>query len=161
MSRTAPRILIHASDTAAMVTRLSKAQPTAVIETANSYDGLTDLIRDFKPDVAYSIAFNGRNGFPRDAFLGPDGPEWISVGGAGVDHLAPWNDDSVTITNAAGVAAGMLAEYTIGMMLHFTLDVSGLQSDQMQREWNPHRSLTPMQGKTMLRPSPRAPRPLA
>lgn len=150
MTRTAPRILIHASDTTAMAARLSQALPTAVIETAQDYDGLDRLIPDFKPDVAYSIAFNGRHGFPRDAFLGPDGPEWISVGGAGVDHLVPWDTARTTITNAAGVAADMMAEYTLGMILHFTLDIPGLQTDQAQQEWNPRRSLTPLRGKTML-----------
>jgi phosphoglycerate dehydrogenase-like enzyme len=150
MSTSAPRILIHASDTSALVPRLSRAQPTAVIETAHSYDGLGNLIRTFKPDIAYSVAFNGRQGFPRDAFLGPDGPEWISIGGAGVDHLLPWDDTRTTVTNAAGVAAGMMAEYTFGMLLHFTLDIAGLQADQIDREWNGRRLLTPLQGKTML-----------
>lgn len=150
MSRTSPRVLIHNSATDEMAAHLADVMPEAAIETSQSYEGMADLMAAFKPDVAYSVAFKGRQGFPRDAFLGPDGPEWITVGGAGVDHLVPWDTGRVTISNSAGVAAGMMAEYTMGMILHFTLDVPGLQADQSARAWNPRRLVTPMQGKTML-----------
>ncbi|MBZ8117951.1 D-2-hydroxyacid dehydrogenase [Roseovarius sp. LXJ103] len=150
MSRTAPRILIHNSETDTLATRLAASVPEADIATHESYEGLSDVMAKFRPDVAYSVAFKGRQGFPRDAFLGADGPEWITVGGAGVDHLVPWDTGAVTVCNSAGVAAGMMAEYTMGMILHFTLDVPGLQADQGARHWEPQRRMVPMQGKTML-----------
>lgn len=124
--------------------------PNAEIATHESYEGLCDVIAGFRPDVAYSVAFKGRQGFPREALLRIGGPEWITVGGAGVDHLVPWDTGAVTVCNSAGVAAGMMAEYTMGMILHFTLDVPGLQADQAERHWDPHRKMVPMHGKTML-----------
>lgn len=144
------RILIHNSKTDEMAARLAAAMPEAVIETCDSYDGLPGLIRDFRPDAVYSICFNGRAGFPRDALLGEGGPKWISVGGSGVDHLAGWDPDAVTVTNSAGVAAPMMAEYVFGSILHFTLDIPGLQADQAEREWRSSRLMSPLRGKTML-----------
>lgn len=144
------RILIHNNSTDEMVQRLSEVRPDADIVACDTYDGLGDVIAEFKPDVAHSICFKGRTGFPRDAFLGPDGPRWISVGGSGVDHLADWDPERVTVTNAAGVAAPAMAEYVFGAILHFTLDVEGLRTDKSTRTWDPARMVKPLAGKTML-----------
>ena len=75
---------------------------------------------------------------------------WIAVGGAGVDHLTPWDEGAVTVTNAAGVAAPMIAEYVFGAVLHFTLDIDGMAADRAARHWERTRLMTPLQGKTML-----------
>ena len=55
----------------------------------------------------------------------------------------------MTVTNAAGVAADMMAEYVLGGLLHFTLDVPGLEADRADRRWA-SRSLTPLAGRTLL-----------
>ena len=144
------RILIHNDKTDDMAARLADLMPEVQIATCESYEDLPDLIRDFKPDAAYSICFNGRAGFPRDALLGTDGPKWISVGGSGVDHLAGWDPEAVTVTNSAGVAAPAMAEYAFGSILHFTLDIPGLLADQEEREWRASRMMSPLRGKTML-----------
>ena len=145
-----PRVLIHNNDVTAMAERLAEVMPDATIETSDSYEGLDDLLARFKPDVAYSICFKGRVGFPRDAMLGEHGPRWISVGGAGVDHLVPWETGDVTVTNSAGVAAAMMAEYAFGCILQFTLDLPGMAADKAEHHWNASRLVTPLQGKTML-----------
>lgn len=144
------RILIHNSKTDEMAARLVKAMPEVEVETCTSYDGLSAIMAEFKPDALYSICFNGRAGFPRDAMLGPNRPKWISVGGSGVDHLSPWDPDVITVTNSAGVAAPMMAEYVFGSILHFTLDIPGLATDQAKREWHSARLMQPLAGKTML-----------
>lgn len=146
----APRILIHDSDPEPMLARLSRTHPEAALCGHDSYDGLQAVLAAFRPDIAYSIAFNGRDGFPRDSLLGPHGPGWIAVGGSGVDHLTPWDTSRTTVTNAAGVAAAMIAEYVLGALLHFTLDMPGLAADQAARHWNPKRRVEPLHGKTML-----------
>ncbi len=144
------RILIHNSKTDEMAARLADAKPDAEIATCENYPDLPDLVSRFKPDIVYSICFKGRAGFPRDALLGPDGPKWISVGGSGIDHLSSWDAKTVTVTNSAGVAAPMMAEYVFGSILHFTLDLPGLQADQEEREWRSSRLMSPLKGKTML-----------
>ncbi len=145
-----PRLLIHTSDPAPMLARLAEVVPDITTLGHDSYDGLQQVLAEFRPDIAYSVAFRGRDGFPRDALLGPDGPDWISVGGSGVDHLSPWDTGRITVTNAAGVAAAMMAEYVLGAVLHFTLDIDGMATDRAARRWPPNRLMTPLRGKTML-----------
>ena len=144
------RILIHNNNTREMAGRLADAMPDADIATCDSYADLPARVRDFKPDVVHSICFRGRAGFPREALLAQGGPKWISVGGSGVDHLADWDPEMVTVTNSAGVAAPMMAEYVFGTILHFTLDIPGLHADQKDREWRSARLMSPLRGKTML-----------
>jgi len=145
-----PRILIHNNDTNGMSERLSQAVPDVEVTTCNSYGELPAVVEKFRPDAVYSICFQGRSGFPREALLEGNGPSWVSVGGSGVDHLATWDTDKVTVTNSAGVAAAMMAEYAFGAMLHFTLDITGLNADKVNRHWNSGRLMLPLHGKTML-----------
>jgi phosphoglycerate dehydrogenase-like enzyme len=150
MIKPAPRILLHNDSTDALAERLRHVAPDAQIACCQSYADLPAKIAAFKPDIAYSICFNGRAGFPREALLGPGGPEWIAVGGSGVDHLAPWDEARVTVTNSAGVAAPMMAEYVFGTVLHFTLDIAGLEADRLEQHWRSARLMTPLRGKTIL-----------
>jgi len=145
-----PRILIHTSDPAPMLARLGEVAPEIDARGHDSYEGLDAVLAAFRPDIVYSVAFRGRAGFPRNELLGPDGPRWIAVGGAGVDHLTPWDAGAVIVTNAAGVAAPVIAEYVFGSVLHFTLDIDGLAADRAARHWNAQRLMTPLAGKTLL-----------
>ncbi|MEM7058238.1 MAG: D-2-hydroxyacid dehydrogenase [Pseudomonadota bacterium] len=144
-----PRILLHNSNTSDMAEWLKVAFPDADFRECNSYEALPALLGSFYPEVVYSVRFAGTPGFPRDALFGAKGPRWIANGGAGTDHFGQWDPEEITVTNAAGVAAGMMAEYIIGGFLHFTLDVSGLQRDKAARVWNP-RNMTPLAGKSLL-----------
>ncbi|GAW36300.1 (S)-sulfolactate dehydrogenase [Roseovarius sp. A-2] len=145
-----PRILIHTSDPVPMLDRLAEIAPEVEARGHDSYESLDPVLAEFRPDIAYSVAFQGRTGYPRDALLGPHGPRWIAIGGAGVDHLTPWDAGAVTVSNAAGVAAPMIAEYVFGAVLHFTLDIDGMAADRTARHWPPNRLMTPLKGQTML-----------
>lgn len=67
----------------------------------------------------------------------------------GTDHFGQWDPERATVTNAAGVAADMMAEYVMGGFLHFTLDIPGLQADKAARLWAA-RTVNPLKGKTIL-----------
>ena len=144
-----PRIVLHHSDTAPLARWLRAAFPQADYRECNSYEALPALIGSYRPEIVYSVRFAGTPGFPRDALFGPHGPRWIANGGAGTDHYGQWDPDKTTVTNAAGVAAGMMAEYILGGFLHFTLDVPGLQKDKAARVWNA-RTVRPLAGTTLL-----------
>lgn len=145
-----PRVMILDREPAPLVTRLQEVMPDLITKGCDSYDGVDDVLRAFQPDVLYSITYAGRVGYPREAVFGPHGPEWIAVGGSGVDHLDRWDADKVTVTNSAGSASAMMAEYVFGTVLHFTLDIAGLQADQQAHHWDAMRSVSPLKGKTML-----------
>ena len=145
-----PRIVLHNSDTQPLAQWLVAAFPKADYRECNSYEALPTLIQSYRPEIVYSVRFAGSSGFPRDALFGRDGPRWIANGGAGTDHYGRWDPDRTTVTNAAGVAGDMMAEYILGGFLHFTLDVPGLQTDKSRRVWNGARTVRPLSGQTLL-----------
>ena len=149
MSREAPRVIVHNDVPGAMAAHLRAVVPEAIVTECDSYEAIEPLLPEAKPDVIYSVRFGGTHGFPREAMLGEHGPEWISVGGSGCDHLGQWDPDKVTVTNSAGVAAAMMAEFAFGCAMHFTLGIAGLQADKAARRWAP-RNVVPLRGKTIL-----------
>lgn len=146
----APRIIVLDSTPAPMIARLQEVMPDVEAVGCDSYTAMNDLVSQFQPDIVYSITFAGREGYPREVLYGTDGPSWISVGGSGVDHLGQWDPEAVTVTNSAGVAAGMMAEYAFGAALHFLLDFPGLEVDRQARRWDSSRLMRPLAGKTVL-----------
>ena len=150
MTKDAPRVIIMNDTAGPMVARLREALPEAEVAEVTRYEETEALLAEFRPDVVYSIKFAGNEGFPVEALFGPEGPGWISVGGSGCDHLGTWDAGRVTVTNSAGVAAHMMAEYAFGCALHFSLDIEGLARDKANRHWRGSRMMTSLKGKTLL-----------
>jgi phosphoglycerate dehydrogenase-like enzyme len=145
-----PRVLVHNSETDKLQAWLRAAVPDVICAGCNSYDGFAAMVESFRPDVVYSVRFAGTQGYPRDALFASNGPRWLANGGAGTDHLGDWDPARTVVTNTAGVAADMMAEYVIGGFLHFTLDVPGLQQDKAGRIWRAERMVRPLAGRTLL-----------
>ncbi|MEL6451974.1 MAG: D-2-hydroxyacid dehydrogenase [Pseudomonadota bacterium] len=143
------RIVLSTDAPAGLVDRLHSAAPGAQVQVCDSYAALPDVIARFAPQIVYSVRFAGSDSFPAAALTGPGGPRWIANGGVGIDHFGQWDPARTTLTNAAGVAAGMMAEYVLGGFLHFTLDVPGLQADKAARVWRA-RTVRPLDGQTLL-----------
>lgn len=143
------RVLLHNNETALLARRLVARFPDIGVQECTTYEDLPAMVERFRPDVVYTVRFAGTPGFPRAALFSKNGPRWVSNGGAGTDHFGHWDTNRTTVTNAAGVAADMMAEYVMGGFLHFTLDVPGLQTDQRTRVWNA-RTLRPLKGQTLL-----------
>ena len=143
------RVILHADAPQALESRLAEQHPSVEIRTCDTYAALPSLIEDFLPDCLYSIRFAGSKDFPKAAIFSRNGPKWIHIGGSGTDHLGKWDMTAFTVTNSAGVAADMMAEFAVGCLLHFSLDIPGLQTAKSARAWTP-RMLTPLRGKTVL-----------
>ena len=143
------RIILHNDITEPLSRQLAETFPNVDYRTCDSYEAFPDLIQSFRPHVIYTVRFAGSDQYPAHALFGPGGPQWVANGGAGTDHLGQWDPDKCIVTNAAGVAADMMAEYVFGGFLHFTLDVPGLQNDKSTRAWNA-RTVAPLAGKTLL-----------
>jgi phosphoglycerate dehydrogenase-like enzyme len=107
------------------------------------------MIEHMAAEVVYSVRFDGTPRFPRQSLVESPTVRWVSVGGSGTDHLGRWDPSRLTVTNAAGVAAGMLAEYALGAMLSFSLDLRGFARRQQARQWAARR-VEPIEGKTVL-----------
>lgn len=143
------RVLLHNDQTDGLAASLAARFPDVLVERCHTYADLPNHIATFRPDAVYSVRFAGTPGFPRAALFGADGPRWVANGGAGTDHFGVWDPKCVTVTNAAGVAADMMAEYVMGGFLHFSLDVPGLLADQAAKVWAAH-MVTPLKGKRVV-----------
>lgn len=149
MTRTSPVVLLHtdALDTALEIVR--RAHPDLQVHGCDSYAGLARALADTGAEVVYSVRFAGSQGFPREALVAAGSLRWLSIGGSGTDHVAPWDAGRLTVTNAAGAAADMMAEYVLGAMLSFTLSLPGFARAQRDRRWTGGK-LRPIAGQTLL-----------
>ncbi len=144
-----PIVILHTDDPAPALEVARAAHPDLTFHSCDSYDGLPASIDETGAEVVYSIRFAGTPGFPRKSLLDSPTVRWVSIGGSGTDHLGTWDTSRVTVTNAAGVAADMMAEYTIGTLLHFSLDLPGFRRAQDAREWIAGK-VRPVAGQTLL-----------
>lgn len=130
-----PIVLVHADNAAILHDALSGLHPDLELHTCDSYAGLPEKLQQTNPDVVYSVRFAGTLDFPRQALLNCESLTWLSVGGSGTDHLNPWNPGKLTVTNSAGVAADMMSQYVLGIMLSFNLNLRDFALHQKNREW--------------------------
>jgi phosphoglycerate dehydrogenase-like enzyme len=144
-----PAVLLHTDRPAPVREIVAAAHPDLVLHVCDSYAALPSALAESAAEVVYTVRFDGTPRFPRAALLDSRRLRWISVGGSGTDHLGPWDPERVTVTNAAGAAAGMMAEYALGATLSFSLDLRGFERAQRQRRWAPGK-VEPLAGRTVL-----------
>ena len=144
-----PVVILHTDNPKASRDVLEAQHPDITIHTCNSYEALPAMLTATKADVVYSVRFNASMVYPRQALIEADTVKWVSVGGSGTDHMHPWDVDRLTVTNAAGVAADMMAQYALGAMLHFSLGLPNFRAAQVRHEWIAG-EVEPIDGKTVL-----------
>jgi phosphoglycerate dehydrogenase-like enzyme len=143
-----PCVIVHNNQPKPALTVLADMHPDLDVRVCETYDGLAELIASAKAEAVYSVRFSGSE-FPRQALVESPTVRWVGVGGSGTDHLRPWDPTRVTVTNAAGVAADMMAEYAVGAMLSFSLDLRGFAKHQQARQWTAGK-VEPIEGSTLL-----------
>lgn len=149
MTLRSPGVMLHTDGAGAAAEILRAAHPDLDLHHCDSYAGLPAALEATGAEVVYSVRFAGSAGFPRDALVNAPAVRWVSVGGSGTDHLMPWDSGRLTVTNAAGVASDMMAEYVLGAILSFTLNLRGFARAQKERSWLPGR-VRPVAGQVLL-----------
>jgi phosphoglycerate dehydrogenase-like enzyme len=144
-----PVVILHSSRTAEVLAPVAAAHPDLALHACDSYEALPDLVAETRAEIVYTVRFAGTPRYPRRALLESPTVRWISVGGSGTDHLRPWDPARVTVTNAAGVAADSMAEYALGAMLAFALDLRGFRQAQAEERWQAGQ-IGRIEGKTVL-----------
>lgn len=144
------RVLIHTSAPQRHIATLTNAMPDVKIEAAAKNSELPRMLDSFQPDAMFTVNITSDAPFPQADVLACQNLKWVSVGGSGTDHVAPWEREKLTVTNSAGVAADMMAEYAIGCFVHFNIDVAGLMADKTARVWDAQRRVKPLAGQTLL-----------
>lgn len=144
-----PVVILHTQNGDAAKEVVAAGHPGLSVHVCESYARLPALISDTSAEVVYSVRFAGSDGFPKKALVQSDSVKWVSIGGSGTDHLGQWDADWLTVTNAAGMAADMMAEYVLGVMLTFSLDLRGFMRAQAAHEWGQGK-VTPIKGRSAL-----------
>jgi len=144
-----PTVVLHTDEPQQALALIEEQHPNLKILTCNTYGGLPSVIDKANPEVIYSVRFAGTPDFPRQALLDAKSVKWVAVGGSGTDHLQPWNPDQLTVTNSAGVAASMMAEYVLGCLLNFSLGLRHFHRLQKERKWLAGK-VAPVEGSTAL-----------
>lgn len=147
MSR--PAIILHTDNPEPARATVALAHGDLPIHVCDSYEGLAPLVERTSAEVVYSVRFASTPSYPRDALLACPSLRWLSVGGSGTDHVQPWDPQRLTVTNAAGVAAGMMAEYATGAMLSFALGLRTFARAQSRHRWTAG-VVEPIAGRTLL-----------
>lgn len=143
-----PRVLIHSHEPEIALDILKQAHPDLSPAICAQDHRLAECVERYRPDVVFSVRHAG-SPFPRSSLVESPSVKWVSNAGSGVNHLMPWDPEKVTVTNSAGVAADMMAEYALGIMLHFALDVPGMMRDKNKRVWR-ERFVSPLHNKCLV-----------
>ena len=143
------RILVHYDKPEVFGDVLESRHGDLEIAYCRDYEGLGAMLAAVRPEAMYAIKFPSPLPYPRDAVLASDSLRWLTVGGSGTDHIAPWDPAKLTVTNTAGVASDMMAQYAIGAMLAFSLDFPGFARRQRAREWVGDATVAPVDGRTV------------
>jgi phosphoglycerate dehydrogenase-like enzyme len=144
-----PSVILHTDRPGVALDVLMETHPDLAVHVCDSYAALPELIERVAAEVVYSVRFDGTPRYPRQALTESATVKCVSIGGSGTDHLGRWDPARLTVTNSAGVAAGMLAEYVLGAMLSLSLDLRGFERRQQARQWGGGR-VEPIEGKTAL-----------
>ncbi len=131
---TEPRVLVHYDRPELVSDVIAERFPEAKLRCCMTYADLGAALADFTPQILFCIKFEGRP-YPREAVMSSTSLEWVANGGVGVDHLAPWNPERLTVTNAAGVASDMMAEYVAGGMLALSIGLPRFMRHKSARRW--------------------------
>lgn len=142
------KVLLHTDDPDTALSVLARTHPDLGPSICTDYEGLAAAVAAEAPEIVYSCRFLPSD-FPREALIGASSVRWVSNAGSGCNHLMPWDPEQVIVTNSAGVAAEAMANFALGAILYFALDVPGLVADQRARRWQV-RSVRPLTGATLV-----------
>jgi phosphoglycerate dehydrogenase-like enzyme len=143
-----PLLILHdRPDT--YLTMLRERFPEMPIEACSQADGIEEALREQQPLVVLSYKCSDLPAPVHRPILDCPSVEWIHVGGAGVEHLVPWDPVKVTLSNSSGILAPFMAETIIGAILMLNFGFHRYLRQQATHHWQGH-SWRPLAGQTLL-----------
>lgn len=110
--------------------------PEIVIHPCTNYSNLQPLIAELAPDVLLAAKVrDDANPFPSDVIASSECLRWLHVGGAGVEHIRPWDPDRLVVTNSSGIHGAYMAQYAIAAMVTYTQNLNLYARQQRERLW--------------------------
>ena len=128
-------IVILARNGEQFVDRLIARFPDDAFLLCKSYQELPRVLDEAQPEIVF--AFTAGKPFPRDALLRCASIRWLALGSAGVEHMVPWDDDRLVVTNCAGVADEEMAQYAVASIFGLFQQFPRYAKLQSHRVWAP------------------------
>ena len=128
------RVLVHYDKPELFLDLLEERFPSVELETCLNYADLPAALSRFQPEVLFAIKFEDRR-YPRDPVIESPSLKWVNVGGAGVDHLTPWDPEKLVVTNGAGVASDVMANYVVAAIIAGTMRFPQFMRQQQRHQW--------------------------
>jgi phosphoglycerate dehydrogenase-like enzyme len=100
-----------------------------------SYQDLPGVLDEAQPEIVF--AFIAGKPFPREALLRCASIRWLALASAGVEHMVPWDDDRLVVTNCAGVADEEMAQYAVASIFGLFQQFPRYARLQSRRVWAP------------------------
>ena len=136
MTRSNPsRVLIFSDEPAHYVPKLESRFPNVAVEACTKYADLEAMLTAFKPTVALGCKFE-KTLWPRQTFFACPSLEWLSVTAAGIEHVAPWDESKVAVTNFSGIAATEIAHYTLAAIFGLHQGFAHFFAEQSRKNWD-------------------------
>ena len=107
------------------------------------------LLASFRPEVVLSFRRIPPGPYPREALVTSPTVKWLHGGGAGTDHIVPWDPKHITITNSSGIHVAALSQYVITQVLWFCAGFPRFQRQQREHRWQRH-TMPTVDGRTLL-----------
>lgn len=141
------RVLVHFDRPELFTDLLTDRFADIELACCRDYASLGAVMADFRPEALFVIKFEDKR-YPRDPIFETESLKWVSIGGAGVDHVHPWNPNVLTVTNGAGVASDVMADYAIAAITALSMRFPIFARQQQRCEWKVRYVASP-KGKTL------------
>lgn len=101
------------------------------------------------PSIVFALHGGRFKAFSHAPVLLAPNLKWLQNGGAGIDHLPPWDSEKTLVTNSAGISASFMAETVTGAVLMLNFGFPRYMDAQRRHDWAPH-AWSSLSGKTAL-----------
>jgi phosphoglycerate dehydrogenase-like enzyme len=118
------------------------------VTICRAYAEAAAAIEQSRPDCILAYKFEGTP-YPREAIFAAPTVKWVHNGGAGVDHLLPWDPGRVAVTNSSGIAADVMAQFVLGSIFALNFRFPLFFRQQLARIWRAEEVLSAA-GRTLL-----------
>lgn len=146
----AQKILLHYAFPERLGPEISERFPDIELMQCSSCEGLASALHAFTPDICFSIREVGKSDIIRNALMNANSLKWIANGGSGTDHLGAWDPKKLTVTNSAGAASDVMAQYVIGAVFSFNMNFPQFCADKIARRWRSEASVSDLTTKSIL-----------
>ena len=149
MSDTQRSVLVINDGPMAYLPELRQAVPSCTFEVCREGEDVPQALERVQPEIVFGLHGGRFPAFSHAVTLDFPSAKWMHNGGAGIDHLPPWNAERIVVTNSAGVSSRFMAETVTGAILMMNFGFPQYFRQQQTHVWE-KRPWTSLSTKTAL-----------